>query len=252
MRQLTEDNLTDAVLARLKDVKDPRFKQVMTSLIKHLHAFAREVRLTGAEWQRGNRVPDPDRAYDRRPEAGVHPAVRRARAVHADRGHQRAAVRGRDRVHRARAVLVGPGSPGIPLGRRPRARGERRSLLGRGPGGGHRGRPVAGARIEVWQADADGFYDVQYEGARTAGRGWLRSGPDGEYRFWSVHPAPYPIPADGPVGDLLAAAGRGPMRPAHLHSQGRRARLPDADHAFLRGRGPVPGPGCGVRGKGRT
>jgi hydroxyquinol 1,2-dioxygenase len=76
---------------------------------------------------------------------------------------------------------------------------------------------VAGARIEVWQADADGFYDVQYAGARTAGRGWLRSGPDGEYRFWSVHPAPYPIPADGPVGDLLAAAGRGPMRPAHLH-----------------------------------
>jgi hydroxyquinol 1,2-dioxygenase len=79
------------------------------------------------------------------------------------------------------------------------------------------GIPVPNARIEVWEADADGFYDVQYAGSRTAGRGWLRSGADGEYRFWSVHPAPYPIPADGPVGDLLAAAGRGPMRPAHLH-----------------------------------
>ena len=79
------------------------------------------------------------------------------------------------------------------------------------------GTPVAGARIEVWEADEDGFYDVQYDDSRTAARGWLRSGPGGEFRFWSVHPAPYPIPDDGPVGDLLAAAGRGPMRPAHLH-----------------------------------
>jgi hydroxyquinol 1,2-dioxygenase len=79
------------------------------------------------------------------------------------------------------------------------------------------GEPVPGARIEVWESDEDGFYDVQYPDGRTGGRGWLRSAPDGGYRFWSVRPAPYPIPDDGPVGDLLAAAGRGPMRPAHLH-----------------------------------
>ena len=79
------------------------------------------------------------------------------------------------------------------------------------------GQPMAGARIDVWQSDEDGFYDVQYPDGRTAARGWLRTGPDGGYRFWSVHPAPYPIPDDGPVGDLLKAAGRGPMRPAHLH-----------------------------------
>jgi hydroxyquinol 1,2-dioxygenase len=110
-----------------------------------------------------------------------------------------------------------PGAPEIPLGGdlAHEASGDPCWVEGRVVDTG--GLPVAGARIEVWQADADGFYDVQYEGARTAGRGWLRSGPDGEYRFWSVHPAPYPIPADGPVGDLLAAAGRGPMRPAHLH-----------------------------------
>jgi hydroxyquinol 1,2-dioxygenase len=79
------------------------------------------------------------------------------------------------------------------------------------------GEPIPGARIDVWEADEDGFYDVQYEGDRSAGRGWLRAGPSGEYRFWSVRPAPYPIPADGPVGELLAATGRSPMRPAHLH-----------------------------------
>jgi hydroxyquinol 1,2-dioxygenase len=77
--------------------------------------------------------------------------------------------------------------------------------------------PVPNARIEVWEADEDGFYDVQYSGSQLAARGWLRSGADGEYRFWAVHPAPYPIPDDGPVGDLIAAAGRGAMRPAHLH-----------------------------------
>jgi hydroxyquinol 1,2-dioxygenase len=79
------------------------------------------------------------------------------------------------------------------------------------------GKPVAGARIEAWEADEDGFYDVQYDGDRSSGRGWLRSGDDGEYRFWSVRPSAYPIPTDGPVGDLITATGRGAMRPAHLH-----------------------------------
>ena len=79
------------------------------------------------------------------------------------------------------------------------------------------GTPVPGARMEIWEADEDGFYDVQYEGNRVAGRGWLRSGPDGGYRFWSVQPSPYPVPVDGPVGSLLATAERGAMRPAHLH-----------------------------------
>jgi hydroxyquinol 1,2-dioxygenase len=79
------------------------------------------------------------------------------------------------------------------------------------------GSPLPGARIEVWEADEDGFYDVQYDGDRSAGRGWLSAGDDGGYRFWSVRPSPYPIPDDGPVGELLAATGRTPMRPAHLH-----------------------------------
>jgi len=72
-------------------------------------------------------------------------------------------------------------------------------------------------RVDAWEADEDGLYDTQYEGNRTAARGWQLTGPGGEYRFWSVLPTGYPIPNDGPVGELLAAAGRGPMRPAHLH-----------------------------------
>jgi hydroxyquinol 1,2-dioxygenase len=79
------------------------------------------------------------------------------------------------------------------------------------------GNPVPGARIEVWEADDDGFYDVQYSDDRTAARGHLFSDDDGSYCFWAITPTPYPIPHDGPVGKMLEATGRSPMRAAHLH-----------------------------------
>jgi hydroxyquinol 1,2-dioxygenase len=79
------------------------------------------------------------------------------------------------------------------------------------------GKPVAGAAIEVWQADAEGHYDVQIEGAGHQGRGVLHSRKDGSFSFRTVVPQAYPIPVDGPVGELLQAACRHPWRPAHLH-----------------------------------
>jgi hydroxyquinol 1,2-dioxygenase len=80
------------------------------------------------------------------------------------------------------------------------------------------GEPIPNARIEVWQADDSGFYDVQQkEYANVYGRGHLNSDTDGKYFFWSIKPAAYPIPEDGPVGELLDAANRSPMRPAHVH-----------------------------------
>jgi hydroxyquinol 1,2-dioxygenase len=80
------------------------------------------------------------------------------------------------------------------------------------------GEPVPGATIEVWQADAKGNYDVQYEGLdHHQARGVLRSGPDGRFAFRSVLAESYPIPDDGPVGELLRATARHPWRPAHLH-----------------------------------
>ncbi|MFI6094615.1 hypothetical protein ACIA8G_03625 [Lentzea sp. NPDC051213] len=98
------------------------------------------------------------------------------------------------------------------------------------------GKPVAGALIEVWEADEDGFYDVQYVDGRVAGRGHLRADADGRYGFWGVLPSPYPIPHDGPVGRMLEAAGRSPMRAAHLHfmvrAEGFRTLV---THIFVRG-----------------
>ncbi|MER5794239.1 hydroxyquinol 1,2-dioxygenase, partial [Streptomyces sp. NPDC001980] len=70
------------------------------------------------------------------------------------------------------------------------------------------GNPLAGARIEVWEADEDGLYDVQYDAGKRAGRAHLFSAADGGYRFWGLTPTPYPIPNDGPVGKMLDAVGR--------------------------------------------
>lgn len=79
------------------------------------------------------------------------------------------------------------------------------------------GNPLPGARIEVWECDEDGFYDVQYDDGRTATRAHLFADENGEYRFWGLTPVPYPIPYDGPVGKMLDAVGRSPMRASHLH-----------------------------------
>ena len=80
------------------------------------------------------------------------------------------------------------------------------------------GEPVPGALLDIWQADEDGLYDVQYEGLDEArGRGHLHSDDQGRYWFWTVQPEAYPIPTDGPVGSMLAATHRSPTRPAHVH-----------------------------------
>ena len=77
--------------------------------------------------------------------------------------------------------------------------------------------PVSGARLEIWEADADGLYDVQYADTRVTARGHLFADELGRYAFWGIKPTPYPIPHDGPVGALLKAVERSPMRAAHLH-----------------------------------
>ncbi len=98
------------------------------------------------------------------------------------------------------------------------------------------GNPLPGARIEVWEADEDGFYDVQYSDSRVAGRAHLFADDQGRYNFWGLSPTPYPIPHDGPVGQMLAAVGRSPMRASHLHfmvSAPHRRTL--VTHIFVRG-----------------
>jgi maleylacetate reductase len=211
-----EAAVTAEVLATFSGAAAPRYREVMQSLVRHLHAFAREVRLTEAEWQQGidfltrtGHITD-----DRRQEFILLSDVLGLSML-------TVAINAPASAGATESTVVGPffvdASPEVPLGGDITGEAKGRPCYVSGTVRGTGGEPVPRARIEVWESDEDGFYDVQYPDGRTGGRGWLRSAPDGEYRFWSVRPAPYPIPDDGPVGDLLTAAGRGPMRPAHLH-----------------------------------
>jgi len=217
MRNLDENTITQAVLARLEHATDERLKDIVTSLVRHLHAFAREVNLTEAEWEQGIQFLTGVGHFtdDKRQEfillsdtLGLSTLV--------------TAMANRKPLGCTEATVFGPffveGAPEYQNGDDVAngARGEPCFVSGfiRGLGG----EPVAGARIEVWQADADGFYDVQHAGddAHRA-RGVLHSLANGRYHFRSIVAEPYPIPHDGPVGRMLDALGRHPWRPAHLH-----------------------------------
>jgi len=211
-----EQAVTDEVLASFAGTADPRVREIMESLVRHLHGFAREVRLSQGEWEAGidfltraGQITD-----DRRQEFILLSDVLGLSML-------TVAINEPKTPEATEATVFGPfyvdGAPEVPLD----------GDLARGAAGtpcyvsGHvlsaDGKPLSDARVDIWGADEDGFYDVQYPGERSAGRGWQETGPDGGFRFWTVLPTPYPIPHDGPVGDLLTAAGRGPMRPAHLH-----------------------------------
>ena len=211
-----EQAVTAEVLASFAGATSPRYREVTQSLVRHLHSFAREIRLSQAEWQFG---------IDFLTRAGHLTNERRQEFILLSDvlglSMLTIGINAPASAGATESTVVGPffmdGAPQTPLGGDIASGAKGRPCYVSGTVTDTAGQPIPGARIDVWQSDEDGFYDVQYPDDRTAARGWLRSGPDGGYRFWSVHPAPYPIPDDGPVGDLLTAAGRGPMRPAHLH-----------------------------------
>ncbi|MCM6777445.1 hydroxyquinol 1,2-dioxygenase [Nocardia sp. CDC159] len=214
-RHIHAEPLTDEVSASFADAP-PRLREVMQSLVRHLHEFAREVRLTEDEWARG--IEFLTRT------GHITTATRQEFILLSDVLGLSMLTIGLNAPEDEKATeptVFGPffvdDAPEIELGG-DIARGAKGSpCYVSGVVRSSSGEPIPGARIDVWEADADGFYDVQYDGDRRAGRGRLTAATDGTYRFWSVLPAPYPIPHDGPVGELLAAAGRSPMRPAHLH-----------------------------------
>jgi hydroxyquinol 1,2-dioxygenase len=217
MRNIDEDTITQAVIARHADASDERLREIMTSLVQHLHAFTREVRLTEAEWFRGIEflTRTGQICSDRRQEfvllsdtLGLSTLVT-ALNHKMPKGCTEATVFGPYHVdgspHVAHGDDVAHGAKGEPCF----VRGRVRSLDGT---------PIAGAEVQVWQADANGFYDVQDPDLKDLrARGVLTSGTDGRFHFRSILPEPYPIPDDGPVGGMLKALGRHPWRPAHLH-----------------------------------
>lgn len=217
MRNVDEDTITQIVLSRHTEASNQRLREVMTSLVQHLHMFARDVRLTEEEWFKGiefltvaGHITDEKRQEfillsDTLGLSMLVTAMNNSKPP----GCTESTVFGPFFVANAPEYQNGDD---VANG----AKGEPCFVTGRVTGLG--GEPVANAIIDVWQADSDGFYDVQYVGMAYAhGRGRLRSLLDGSFHFRSVTAESYPIPYDGPVGKMLEALGRHPWRPAHLH-----------------------------------
>ncbi len=211
-----EQQLVDTVVASFSKAEDQRLKQLMQSLTRHLHNFLREVRLTEEEWNAAiefltaaGHITD-----DKRQEFVLLSDVFGA-------SMQTIAMNNQAYKEATEATVFGPffvaDAPEIPIGGDIAGGANGQPCWVEGTVTDTEGRPVPGARIEVWEADEDGFYDVQYADQRVAGRAHLNADKDGKYAFWGLTPTPYPIPHDGPVGKMLAAVGRSPVRASHLH-----------------------------------
>ncbi len=217
MRNLTEKNLTDAVLAKLDGTTDARFKQIMVSLITHLHAFVREVELTEEEWFTGIQflTATGQKCDDKRQEyillsdtLGVSMLVD--------------AMNHRKPSGATESTVLGPfyvaGAPEKPLGANIAEGVEGEPTYFSGRVRALDGKPIAGATLDLWSTDGAGWYDVQLQGDKgMRARGKIKTDADGRYGFWTIKPVSYPIPTDGPVGKMLLKTGRHPYRPAHTH-----------------------------------
>ncbi len=217
MRNLTEDTATEAVLQKLDGTEDPRLKAVMTSLVKHLHGFIREVEPTEEEWMAGIRFLTEvgQKCDDVRQEFILLSDVLGVTILADSLNH-------RVSEGLTENSVLGPFYvDGAPMASPPvdfAGATEGTPLIVSGRVFGSDGAPVPGALLDIWQTAPNGLYDVQDpEQSEFNLRGRMPTDAEGRYEFKTVMPVSYPIATDGPVGRLLAAMGRHPYRPAHIH-----------------------------------
>jgi hydroxyquinol 1,2-dioxygenase len=217
MRDFDEHTITEEVIDRFKETPDPRLKTILDSLVRHLHDFVRDVEPSFSEWmgaiefltRTGQICSGARQEFILLSDTlGVSMLVD-AINHRVPAGATETTVLGpfyvEDPPLFADGADISAGLPGEPL--------YVDALFASADG-----EPLAGATVDVWQSDSEGYYDVQrpdLEGAALRGR--LRTDESGRVRFWSITPTAYPIPDDGPVGQMLTATKRHPWRPAHLH-----------------------------------
>jgi catechol 1,2-dioxygenase len=214
-----QESVTPVVLDAYKTIANPRLREIMASLITHLHGFARDVHLTEEEFQQavGYVVALGQRTNDTHNEAVLMSGSLGFSALICLLNN------GNNGQTETTANLLGP------FWRMNSPRTENGGSIIRSPTPGpalfvnckvtdQAGNPIAGAEIDVWHSSTEGFYDQQDEKQADMNlRGKFTTDANGHFGFRSIRPAGYPIPVDGPVGDLVRAAGRHNMRPAHLH-----------------------------------
>jgi hydroxyquinol 1,2-dioxygenase len=232
---VTEENITELAEHRWGTARDPRTAEVLTSLVRHLHAFARDVRLTEDEWMaaiawltRTGQMSD-----EKRQEFILASDVLGLSMLVVQMNH-------RFDERATPATVLGPffieGSPGFQYGGDMSDGVDGEPLVVRGTVRDLDGRPVAGAVLDVWQADADGAYEAQLEVDEARLRGTFRSRDDGTYCVRTIAPKGYTIPMDGPVGELISRTEISEYRPAHVHFLVRAAGFePLITHLFEQG-----------------
>ncbi len=226
----TEETAANAVVDSFARTPDPRLRELLSSLVRHLHAFVIQTEPTIAEWEKaiefltatGQKCDDERQEFILLSDVlGISMLVETIN----NRVSGRGGLEGRSPQKRTatESTVLGP----FHVVKSPRRElGEAIDFVGTGTPCVVRGRvlsvdgtPVPGAELDVWQASDQGFYDVQQPDVqpRANGRGLFTADADGAFWFRTVVPSHYPIPTDGPVGALLIATERHPYRPAHIH-----------------------------------
>ena len=213
-----EENSADVVISRIAKSTEPRLAEIVGVVTRHLHAAIKEIEPTQDEWMSAIQflTATGHMSDDWRQEfillsdvLGVSMLVD--------------AINNRKPSGASESTVLGPfhvpNVPELPMGANICLDGKGEPMLIKGRIMSTDGTPISGAKIDVWQTNDDGFYDVQQKGIQPDFnlRGVFRTSEDGTYRFWGAKPRFYPIPDDGPVGKMLESLGRHPYRPAHLH-----------------------------------
>jgi hydroxyquinol 1,2-dioxygenase len=218
MQDLDEFSVTEAALAQMANTPDPRLKEISDAAVRHLHAFAREVRLTPAEWLAGIQFLTAigQMCTEYRQEfillADVLGVSALVNAMHDKKARELG----------SQSSLLGPfyreGAPELPLGASIVAKPSIEEIVLYGRVTDNDGKPLAGALVQVWQTSEHGLYDLQANDPNTMDlRANFRADADGRYHFRTVRPLGYSIPMDGPVGAMVRAQNRHGFRPSHIH-----------------------------------
>lgn len=215
MRTVTKDNITDVFIGYMGPDTDPRLREIMTSLVTHLHAFARETQLTHSEWQIGLEFLEKSGLMcdDDRHEfvllSDVLGLSSLVDMINTKPGGTSSSVLGPFHVM---------GAPDLPVGGDLRGDFDAPVLISEGIVKDQDGKPIEGAKIDIWQTAPNGLYASQDDDQDVYSfHGIQTTGADGRYAFTSVKPVEYEVPTDGPLGDFFAATGRHAWRPSHLH-----------------------------------
>jgi catechol 1,2-dioxygenase/hydroxyquinol 1,2-dioxygenase len=217
MREYTPENITDAVLEQMSTTPDPRMKEIMESAVRHLHGFAREVKLTPAEWMMGIE-------FLTKVGQMCNPARQEFILLSDTMGLSALVNIMHDKTKAEEATgasLLGPffreNTPAFDYGAQIAKDTDGKELVLFGRVTNAQGAPVANAMVTVWQTAADGFYDIQNGIEMIDCRGIFRTNENGDYLIRTVRPLGYYVPLDGPVGKMVIAQKRHGKRPAHIH-----------------------------------